>query len=262
MHATAGRPPVLYNLDVVISVGYRVSSTQATLFRRWATGILVRFAKAGFVVDTVRLKNPDNTNRIAELRDIIRDIRSDEANVYRELKRICSLCQDYDGASATAQTFFQQTQAKLVFAVVSQTPAEIVRSRADHQAPNMGLRTWPNENVRKQDVGISKNYLTEAEIRELNRLTTILLDIFEDQAELGRLIVMRDATDLLEAQLKGLGRTILRHGGSVASDDAKRHAEAEYRTFDASRKLERHREADEKIAELARTAKNLPRSKG
>lgn len=90
MHTTAGRPPVIYNLDVVISVGYRVSSARATLFRRWATGVLVQFAKSGFVVDSVRLKNPANADRIAELRDIIRDIRSDEANVYRELKRICS----------------------------------------------------------------------------------------------------------------------------------------------------------------------------
>jgi hypothetical protein len=262
MHSTAGRPPTLYNLDVVISVGYRVSSVHATFFRRWATGILVRFAKAGFVVDAARLKSPDNVDRVAELREIIRDIRSDEANVYRELKRICSLCQDYDGASAKAQTFFRQTQAKLVYAVVSQTPAEIVRSRADHQAPNMGLRTWPNENVRKQDVGVSKNYLAESEIRELNRLTTILLDIFEDQADLGRLILIADAANLLDAQLAGLGRAILHHGGSVAADDAKRHAEAEYRRFETARKLERHLEADKTITELTKAAKGLPRRKG
>ncbi|MBX3570391.1 MAG: virulence RhuM family protein [Rhizobiaceae bacterium] len=162
MQTTLGRPATLYSLDMVISVGYRVSSAQATLFRRWATGVLVQFAKSGFVVDSVRLKEERNSDRIAELREIIRDIRSDEANVYRELKRICSLCQDYDSASKSAQSFFQQTQAKLVYAVVSQTPAEIIRSRADHTAPNMGLRTWPNENIRKQDVSTSKNYLAEA----------------------------------------------------------------------------------------------------
>lgn len=161
----------------------------------------MRFAKSGFVVDTVRLKNPADADRIAELRDIIRDIRSDEANVYRELKRICAMCQDYDPASGEAASFFQQTEAKLVHAVVSKTPSEILMERADHRLPDMGLTTWPNERIRKRDVSVSKNYLTQPEMRELNRLTTILLDIFDDQAELGRLVVMADATRLLDGQL-------------------------------------------------------------
>ena len=172
------------------------------------------------------------------------------------------MCQDYDGKSQTAQTFFQQTQAKLIYAVVSQTPAEIIGTRANHAAPNMGLQTWANENVRKHDVVVSKNYLLESEIRELNRLTTILLDIFEDQADLGRLIVMEDASSLLERQLSGLGRAILRHGGSVAADAAKRHAKAEYVKFDAARKAERHLEADQRIAELTNEARNLRKRGG
>lgn len=253
------RPVLIHNLDAVISVGYRVASKQASLFRRWATGILVQYARKGFVVDSVRLKDDKNADRIAELRDIIRDIRSDEANVYRELKRICALCQDYDGKAQTAQTFFQQTQAKLIYAVASHTPAEIINTRADHRLDNMGLQTWAGENIRKQDVSISKNFLTEPEIRELNRLTTILLDIFDDQAELGRLVVMNDASRLLDSQLSGLGRTVLRSGGSVSADDAKRHAEAEYARFDAARKADRNDNADRRIAELARQAKALPR---
>jgi hypothetical protein len=116
-----------YNLDMVISVGYRVSSKQATLFRRWATETLVRFATKGFVIDAARLKSPDNRDRIAELREIIRDIRSDEANVYRELRAICSMCQDYDGNSDTWHAFYKNTQAKLVYAVCSRTPSEIIR---------------------------------------------------------------------------------------------------------------------------------------
>ncbi len=112
-----------YNLDMVISVGYRVSSAQATLFRRWATGILVQFAKKGFVVDSSRLKQPENADRIAELREIIRDIRADEANVYRELRQICALCQDYNGNTDMARDFYQKTQAKLVYAITSHTPA-------------------------------------------------------------------------------------------------------------------------------------------
>jgi hypothetical protein len=173
-----------YNLDAVISVGYRVSSAQATVFRRWATGVLVQFARKGFVVDAPRLKQPDNADRVAELREIIRDIRSDEANVYRELRRIC----------------------------------------------------------------------------ELNRLTTILVDIFEDQLDLGRLVVMQDAQRLLDQQLSQLGRVVLRSGGSVKAADAKRLAEAQYDKFDRQRKLERHQEADERIAALATEARNLPKS--
>lgn len=250
-----------YSLDMIISVGYRVSSAQATLFRRWATTILVQFARKGFVVDTARLKQPDNTDRIAELREVIRDIRSNEANLYAELRRICSLCQDYDGSGTEARTFFRRTQAKLVYAVVSQTPAEIVASRADARAENMGLQSWPNDNIRKSDVDVSKNYLTETEVRELNRVTTILLDIFEDQLVLGRLITMHDAQELLDRQLQSLGRVVLRRGGAVSADDAKRHAETEYEAFDRQRRLERKREADEQIAELAREAKGLPKGR-
>lgn len=257
---TSGRPAVLYSLDMVISIGYRVSSAQATMFRRWATGVLVQFAKKGFVVDAPRLKQPEAVDRIAELREIIRDIRSDEANVYRELKRICAMCQDYDPASAAAREFYQRTQAKLVYAVTSHTPAEIIASRADHARPDMGLQNWSSENIRKLDVAVSKNYLTETELRELNRLTTILLDIFEDQLDLGRLTMMEDARSLLDRQLAQLGRGILRRGGSVKAEDARRHAEDEYARFDERRKIERHLEADEQIEALMREAKQLPRT--
>ncbi|MAS13363.1 MAG: DNA-binding protein [Nitratireductor sp.] len=259
MHTTTGRPPLLYSLDMIISVGYRVSSAQATLFRRWATGILVQFARSGFVVDSARLKQ--ERDRIAELREIIRDIRSDEANVYRELQAICALCQDYDGSTARAQSFFQETQAKLIHAVVSQTPSEVVMARADHRLENMGLQSWPGDTIRKRDVTVSKNYLAEAEISELNRLTTILLDIFDDQAKLGRLVVMEDATRLLDQQLENLGRAVLRSGGSVSADAAKDHARAEFERFSKQQKIERHKKADEHIAALVREAKQLPKGR-
>ncbi|MBN9305121.1 MAG: DNA-binding protein [Devosia sp. 67-54] len=256
---SGGRPAVLYSLDMVISVGYRVSSTQATLFRKWATQKLVQFATRGFVVDAERLKRPGNADRIAELREIIRDIRADEANVYRELRSICALCQDYDGASEAWREFYQLTQAKLVYAVTSHTPAEIVASRADARQPNMGLTNWPNENIRKEDTATSKNYLADAEIRELNRLTTILLDIFEDQAELGRLVLMRDVEHLLDQQLRSLHRTVLSHGGRMKMSDAKELAARQYETFSAARKLARHKDADEVISALVKAEKALPR---
>lgn len=247
-----------YTLDMVISVGYRVSSAEATLFRRWATDKLVQFATKGFVIDSVRLKQPENADRLAELREIIRDIRSDESNVYRELRRICSLCQDYDGDSDKWRDFYKTTQAKIVYAVTSHTPAELVKSRADASQLNMGLTAWPNDNIRKGDVTVSKNYFGEPEVKELNRLTTILLDIFEDQAAIGRLVMMDDARHLLDKQLSSLGRVVLTHGGSVSKADADRHAEREYAEYSAKRKAERQIEADRALAALKATDKALP----
>ncbi|MEE8612453.1 MAG: RhuM family protein [Sphingomonas aquatilis] len=258
VQTSTGRPATLYSLDMVISVGYRVSSAQATLFRRWATEKLVQFATKGFVIDSSRLKQPENADRLAELREIIRDIRSDEANVYRELRRICAMCQDYDGDSPAWRDFYTRTQAKIVYAVTSHTPAEIVQSRADAKQPNMGLTTWPNDNIRKGDVTVSKNYFGSTEVKELNRLTTILLDIFEDQAELGRLVMMDDAKRLLDQQLSMLGRVVLTHGGHISATDAKRYAERQYAVYDAQRKAERQAEADKAIAALRSEDKRLP----
>lgn len=259
--ASSTKPITLYTLDMVISVGYRVSSKEATLFRKWATDKLVQFATKGFVIDAPRLKAPENRDRIAELKEIIRDIRSDEANVYRELRQICAMCQDYDGQSDEWHDFYRNTQAKLVYAVCSSTPAEVLNRRADADQPNMGLQTWPNTNIRKNDVVTSKNYLTPIEIRELNRLTTILLDIFEDQMDIGRLTLMGQAAKLLDDQIKGLGRVVLRTGGSVAMADAKKHAEREYEKYKANQKALRHEQADQIIADIKATQKSLGRGR-
>jgi hypothetical protein len=259
MHiAGSNRPVTLHSLDMVISVGYRCRSVQATLFRKWATQKLVQFATKGFVVDTDRLKRAENADRVAELREIIRDIRADEANVYREMRRICAMCQDYDGTSEGWREFYQNTQAKLLYAVTSHTPAEIIDSRANAAAPNMGLTNWPNDNIRKQDVAVSKNYLADREIKELNRLTTILLDIFEDQLDLGKLVVMHDVGMLLDQQLRSLSRAVLHHGGQVKMTEAKKHAEHEYEMFNAARKLARDKEADEALKELRKANQELP----
>ena len=142
--------------------------------------------------------------------------------------------------------------------MTSHTPAEIISDRADANQPNMGLRTWPNDNIRKQDAVVSKNYLGDTEIRELNRLTTILLDIFEDQLDIGRLVVMADARNLLDQQLANLNRAVLRHGGQVRMVDAKLKAEREYEQFSTQRKLARQQEADATIQSLAKEAKSLP----
>ena len=257
--ARSTKPVALYGLDMIISVGYRVSSAQATLFRKWATGVLVKFATKGFVVDADRLKDGAEQDRIAELRETIRDIRSAEANVYAELRRICAMCQDYDPRSDDARDFYRQTQAKLFYAVVNRTPSELLNGRADASAPNMGLQTWARDAIRQRDATVAKNYLAPVELKELNRLTTILLDIFEDQLEVGRLTTMAQASRLLEQQLRGLGRLVLKDGGQIAHQTAEAKAKAEYRRFDESRRALRKARADEELAALKESEKGLPK---
>ncbi|MGM4988762.1 RhuM family protein [Tardiphaga sp. 841_E9_N1_2] len=257
---STGRPAALYSLDMVISVGYRVSSAQATLFRRWATDKLVQFATKGFVIDAEQLKSPDARDRVAELKEIIRDIRSDEANVYRELRAICAMCSDYDGKSPVWHEFYAHTQAKLMYAVTTHTPSEMVISRANAGHENMGLRAWKGDHVTQADVDVSKNYLVESELREFNRLTVILLDIFEDQLDIGKLRTMAEVTALLDNQLRSLSRVVFRGGGSVKTSQAKAHAFEQYREFNEKRKAIRHAEADAAIALLKEQNKLLPKT--
>lgn len=258
---TVTRRRPLYNLHAIISVGYRVSSKQGTMFRIWATDTLVQFATKGFVIDVERLKNPEEHDRVRELREIIRDIRSDEANVYREVRRICAMCQDYDEKSSAWREFYARMQAKLMWAVTSHTPAMILVERADAAAENMGLRAWPKDAIRQQDALIAKNYLAEPEIRELNRVTTILLDIFEDQLDIGKLKTMAEVEGTLERQLRSLNRPILTHGGTVKSTSAERLAKEQYRIFDEKRRALRHADADAQIADLIKRGKTLPKSR-
>lgn len=236
---SVGRPLTIYNLDMIISVGYRVSSRQATMFRRWATDKLVQFATKGFVIDAPRLKDSANIDRIRELREIIRDIRASESNVYREVRSICAMCSDYDGSSESARSFYAAMQNKLLWAIASMTGPEIVKDRANARLPNMGLQTWPNENIRKADVTIAHNYLTEPEIKEKNRLTVMLLDYFEDRLDQGRLTTMEQAEKQLDSFINFNERPLLRNKGSVSRSDANRCAEAQYTKFDIERRAKR-----------------------
>lgn len=256
-HST--KPVSLYSLDVIISVGYRVSSAQATVFRRWATAVLVRFATKGFVVDVERLKNPAEQDRVAELREIIRDIRSSEANLYAEIRNICAMCQDYDPKSDAWRDFYRNTQAKLCYAVTSLTPAQVIKSRADAFDENMGLQSWSGDNIRSNDVTVAKNFLRPPEIKELNRLTDILLSIFEDQLDLGRLTTMVQATEILDRNLRQLGRLVLGGGGPISKDSADHHAKTQYRLFSEQRRAEAKQRADEDYAALKDAAKGLPK---
>jgi hypothetical protein len=250
-----------YNLDAVISVGYRVNSKQGTLFRKWATGVLVQLATKGFVVDVPRLKNPAEHDRLAELREIIRDIRASESNLYAELRHVCALCQDYDPASQAAREFYSHMQAKLFYAVVSKTPSEIVADRANAALPHMGLQTWSFDEIRKKDAIVAKNYLVPVEIEELNRLTSLLLDIFEDQLKIGRLTLMTEARSLLDAQLRQLGRSVLTHGGSISHAQAEAVAETEYAKFAAIRREYHIRDTQQELAKLRQATDRLPKPK-
>jgi len=253
------RKTLIHNLDAIIAVGYRVSSKQGTIFRRWATEKLVQFATKGFVIDAEQLKSPAARDRVAELKEIIRDIRSDEANVYRELRAICAMCSDYDPKSPVWHEFYAHTQAKLMYAVTTHTPSEMVITRANADHENMGLRAWKGDNVTQADVDVAKNYLAEGEIKELNRLTVILLDIFEDQLDLGKIGTMQQIESLLDNQLKSLSRQVLRGGGSVKTVQAKAHALDQYKMFNAKRKAIRHAAADAAIAALKAQEKALPK---
>lgn len=251
----------LYDLNALISVGYRVGGPLGTAFRIWATDKLLRYLTKGFVVDTERLKATGNHDRVAELRDIIRDIRSAEANVYAELRRICSMCRDYDPKSSEAHQFYSHMQAKLYWAVISHTPSMVLRERADARAPAMGLQTWPKADIRQADAVVAKNYLRDTELRELNRLTTILLDIFDDQLEIGRLTRMAEAEAMLDAQLRNLNRAVLTHGGSVSHDDAEAYVKKEYKKFDEKRRLLRVEETAKELAALKTIGRGLPKAR-
>jgi hypothetical protein len=250
----------IYDLNALISVGYRVGGKSGTQFRIWATGKLLQYLTRGFVIDSDRLKHPGNQDRIAELRETIRDIRASEANVYAELRRICAMCQDYDPAAQESREFYSKMQAKLYWAVMSNTPAMVLKERADSDEPDMGLRIWKGVEITQADAIVAKNYLSARELRELNRLTTILLDIFEDQLDIGKLTLMSEAERLLETQLKNLNRTVLRHGGRVSHTDAEAHAKREYKIFDDRRRALRAEESQRELAALKSVEKSLPKA--
>ncbi len=251
----------LYDLNAVISVGYRVGGKLGTAFRLWATDKLFRYLTKGFVIDDKRLKSAGQQDRVSELREIVRDIRASEANVYAELRRICALCQDYDATSEAARQFYSRMQAKLYWAVLSQTPSMVIADRANADSSNMGLQTWSGQEVLQADIATAKNYLADAELRELNRLTTILLDVFDDQLEIGKLTLMTDAANLLDAQLRGLNRPVLQHGGKTSRVEAERSAKAAYKKFDEKRRAQRAEASLNELAALKRADTGLPKTR-
>ena len=227
----------LYNLDVIISVGYRVNSYEATQFRIWAREVLKEYIIKGFVVDDERLKgkNPFGADYFEELLDRIREIRTSERRYYQKITDIYAECSsDYDPKSDITKTFYKTVQNMMHYAVTHQTAAEIVYDRADAEKPHMGLMTWknaPDGRVVKNDVTIAKNYLSEKEVSSLNLLTTAFLDMAEDRASRHILMKMSDWKALLERYLQISDRDILPDAGSVTHEEAEAKALSEYEKF-------------------------------
>jgi hypothetical protein len=226
-----------YNLDAIISVGYRVNSTQATQFRIWATQTLREFVIKGFVLDDERLKLNKRFGKdyFDELLERIREIRASERRFYLKITDIYEQCSiDYDKNAEISKTFFKTVQNKLHWAVTGNTAAEIIAQRADAKKPSMGLTTWknaPHGKILKSDVSIAKNYLIEQEIKELERIVTMYLDYAENQAARQVPMRMADWIAKLDAFLTFNEYEVLGNAGSVSAEVAKRLAEDQYASF-------------------------------
>ncbi|WP_233898911.1 virulence RhuM family protein [Tenacibaculum piscium] len=227
-----------YNLDAIISVGYRVNSNKATRFRVWATSVLKEYLVKGFVLDDDRLKQGKNLfdkDYFDELIERIREIRASERRFYQKITDIYATAIDYDTASPITKTFFATVQNKLEFAITKHTAPELIKLRASSEKPNMGLTSWKNEKkggkILKTDVRVAKNYLEKEEITELNRIVTMYLDYAENQAEKGRKMSMKDWVDKLDAFLVFNEYNILKDAGKVKTIVAKKFAEEEYKKF-------------------------------
>ncbi|MDX1908439.1 MAG: virulence RhuM family protein [Bacteroidia bacterium] len=227
-----------YNLDAILSVGYRVNSSQATAFRIWASGRLKEYIIKGFTMDDERLKNPDNLfgkDYFEEQLARIRDIRSSERRFYQKITDIYSQCSaDYHVNAEETKAFFAKVQNKLHWAITGQTAAELIMARADSAKENMGLTTWknaPQGSIRKTDVVIAKNYLSAPEMDGLNRIVTMYLDYAESQASKGVIMYMKDWIQKLDAFLAFNDKLVLHHPGAITHEQAIAHAESEFEKF-------------------------------
>lgn len=226
-----------YNLDMILAVGYRVRSNVGIHFRRWASGVLTEYMKKGFVLNDERLRNPKEfgADYFDELLERIRDIRASEKRVYQKVKEIFALSVDYDSQSNTAQLFFKSVQNKLEYAATGHTAPEIIAARADATKDNMGLTSFKGAKVRKTDVTVAKNYMTQEEISTLNLIVNMYLDYAELQAKQHHAMHMADWEEKLNQFLQFNGREVLQNFGTVKREVAEALAVAEYEKYNAHR---------------------------
>ena len=253
-----------YNLDMIISVGYRVKSLVATRFRIWATQRLTEYIVKGFTMDDERLKNPPVKDAAVpdyfdEMLARIRDIRASERRVYLRVREIFAMAADYEPTWSETTRFFSIIQNKLHFAATGMTAAELIKSRANHLLPNMGLTSWHGGEVRKTDITTAKNYLRAEEIDELNRIVVMWLDFAEDQARRRKRIFMQDWQQKLDDFLRFNERRVLPGAGTVSRKGAEDHARAEYEQFETRRREDREAlGAADYVKQLEDAARRLP----
>ncbi|ALL79533.1 2-hydroxyacid dehydrogenase (plasmid) [Pseudonocardia sp. EC080610-09] len=239
----------VYNLDMVLAVGYRVSSPRAVQFRQWATTTLREYLIKGFALDDRRLRQP-GLDYFDELLERIRDIRASEQRFYQKVRELFAISSaDYDRESGTARAFFATIQNKLIYAITQHTAAELVTMRCDADAPNLGLTSFSGGRVGKADVTVAKNYLSEQEVSDLNLLTTRFLDFAEDRARRRQSILMSEWVSQTDRFIDFDERPLLRDAGSVSAAEAKAVADDRYARFDSRRRADEARRAELEEAE-------------
>ena len=235
----------LYKLDAILAVGYRVRSPRGVQFRRWASTVLKEFLTKGFVMDDERLKNPDGRpDYFDEMLARIRDIRASEKRFYQKVRDLFALSSDYDKTDQVTQQFFATVQNMLLYAVTQKTAAELITARANANDPNFGLLHWKGAQVRKQDILVAKNYLTEDEIDTLNRLVVIFLETAELRTKNRQEIRMAFWQQNVEQIISSNGFTVLSHAGKVSQARMEQQLEPMFLAFDQRRKQQEAAQAD------------------
>ncbi len=250
------KAPLFYNLDVIISVGYRVKSPQGTQFRIWATKRIHEYIVKGFTMDDDRLKQEGARSRyFEELLQRIRDIRSSERNFYQKVTDIYVTSIDYKKDEKSTKLFFATVQNKMHYAIHGQTAAEMISSRADADKPYLGLTNFKGNYITQRDIGIAKNYLSENELKQLNLIVSMYLDFAELQATNGRLMKMQDWIQKLDDFLKASEKELLKNAGTVSHKNAIEKAKLEY---------EKYRKTEDKkyISDFDREMKQITKNNG
>jgi len=253
----------LYNLDLILAVGYRVKSPRGTQFRQWATAHLKEYLVKGFVMDDERLKDPARWDYFDELLRRIRDIRASEKRFYQQVRDLFALSVDYKDDPEAVGQFFAEVQNKMLYAVTRQTAAEIIVQRADSSQPNMALTAWKAGRVRKMDVVVAKNYLNSEEIDHLNRIVTLFLEFAELRAQKRKELRMADWRQYVDGFIEFNESPLLRGTGRVSHDSMVKIAHERYEKFDAERRKAEAQKADEadlkELAQIQRTAQKKER---
>ena len=255
------RSIVFYNLDAIIAVGYRVSSQKATRFRQWATKVLNEYIRKGFVMDDERLKQGETIfgkDYFRELLERVRSIRASERRIWQQITDIYAECStDYDRTSPETKEFYAMIQNRFHYAITGHTAAEIVYNKANHNQQNMGLTTWkyaPDGRILKSDVSVAKNYLSEEEIRRLERAVTGFFDYIEDLIERENSFTMADFSESVDAFLNFRRYKILQGKGAISSERAKEKAYAEYQLFNPTQRIDS--DFDKELRKRSRKRKN------